>query len=477
MTVNDRFRVLYVVGTTGCLLLTLASGTSAQQRPADPEPRPGSPFMGGVPSGSVTSEPLSLSLIDAIHRALEHNLGAIEAEGGLERAQGTRRVAFSDLLPKVDGTLSEARRKSNLEAFGFPLAPGFPRVVGPFNVFDARMSVTQTAFDLSAINDARAEDHNVAAARYSYRSARDTVVLVSANIYLQTLAADARASTARAQLATAEALYAQAEDLKRNGLIAGIDVIRAQVRLSTDRQRKTAAENDFEKAKLQLARVIGLPIGQPFVLSDQFPSVPTPEITLDEALARAFRDRPDFLAAQERVRAAEAKRAAVAAESLPSANVTADYGAIGLSVRSALPTYNIAGGVRVPIFEGGRTRGRLLEADADLRRRRAEAEDLRAGVDYDVRSALLDLRSTSEQFQAATEARSLAGQQLEQARDRFAAGVANNVEVIQAQEAVTLANEQYISALYGLNVSKALLAQSLGTAEEAVQRYLGGATR
>jgi outer membrane protein TolC len=194
-------------------------------------------------------------------------------------------------------------------------------------------------------------------------------------------------------------------------------------------------------------------------------------------LAGAYRDRPDYLAAQELVRAAEAKRAAVAAEVLPSVHVTADYGAIGLSRRTALPTFDIFGGLQIPIFQGGRTHGRLLEADADLRRRRAEAADLRAEVDYDVRSALLDLKSTSEQLQAATEARDLAGQQLAQSRDRFAAGVADNLEVIQAQEAVTLANEQYISALYGFNVSKALLAQSLGTAEEAVQKFLGGSIR
>jgi len=200
------------------------------------------------------------------------------------------------------------------------------------------------------------------------------------------------------------------------------------------------------------------------------------DLTLDAALQRAYRDRPDFLAAQERVRAAEAKRAAAAAEALPSVNVTADYGAIGLTARSALPTYNIAGAVRVPIFQGGLIRGRVLEAEADLRRRRAEADNLRAEVDYDVRSALLDLKSTEEELQSATEARALANQQLEQSRDRFAAGVANNLEVIQAQEAVTLASEQYISALYGFNVSKALLAQSLGTAEQAVQKYLGGST-
>jgi outer membrane protein TolC len=462
--------------SAGCLLLAFSTGAWPQTRGASLIPAPGSPFLGGVPDPSRTNEPLTISVADAIHRALDHNLGAIEAEGGLEHANGTRLTVLSALLPKLDATLSEARRKSNLEAFGFPLGPGFPRLVGPFNVFDARVTVTQRAFDLSAINDARAESHTVAAARLTYRSARDVVVLVAANMYLQVLASAARADTSRAQLTTAEALYSQAQDLKQGGIIAGIDVIRAAVRLSADRQRKTAAENDFEKAKLQLARVIGLPIGQAYTLSDQLPALPMPEITLEDALQRAYRDRPDFLAAQERVRAAEAKRAAAAAEALPSVNVTADYGAIGLTVRSALPTYNIAGAVRVPIFQGGLIRGRVLEAEADLRRRRAEADNLRAEVDYDVRSALLDLKATSEELQSATEARALANQQLEQSRDRFAAGVANNLEVIQAQEAVTLASEQYISALYGFNVSKALLAESLGTAEQAVQKYLGGST-
>jgi outer membrane protein TolC len=466
----------FVTLASGLVLLALGSGASAQTRGTALIPPPGSPFLGGVPDRSPVNEPLALSIGEAIRRALDHNLGGIEAEGGLEHARGTKLIAFSDLLPKVDATLSEARRKTNLEAFGFPLGPSFPRVVGPYNVFDARVTVTQSAFDLSAIKDARAEGHNLEAARLSYRSARDVVVLVSANMYLQVLAAAARAESARAQLTTAEALYSQAQDLKQGGLIAGLDVIRAGVRRSTDRQRRTAAENDFEKAKLQLARVIGLPIGQSYTLSDPLPSVPFPEMTLENALERAYRDRPDYLAAQERVRAAEGKRAAAVAEALPSVNVTADYGAIGLTRHSALPTYNIAAGLRVPIFQGGRIRGHVLEADADLRRRRAEADDLRAEVDYDVRSALLDLKATSEELQAANEARQLANQQLEQSRDRFAAGVANNLEVIQAQEAVTLASEQYISSLYGFNVSKALLLESLGTAEEAVQKYLGGST-
>ena len=352
--------------------------------------------------------------------------------------------------------------------------PIFPAIVGPFNVFDARLFLNQSVFDLGSINGMRAEDHALAASRHSLKQARDMVVLVAANLYLQSVAADARAQSARAHRDTAEAIFNQANDLKTSGIVAGIDVIRSEVRLATERQRVTAAENDLQKTRLQLARVIGLPVGQEFTLSDQIPYVPLPEMTLQEALDRAYRDRPDYLAAQERVRAAESRRQAAIGEALPSVQVNADWGAIGLTAGSARKTYTLMGSVNVPIFEGGRTQGRLLEADAELKTRRAEAEDLKSEIYYDVQSAFLDLRATGEQLQVATRARDLAGQQLTQARDRFGAGVANNIEVVQAQEAVALASEQYIGALYSFNVAKAVLARSLGTAEEAVQRYLGG---
>ena len=162
-------------------------------------------------------------------------------------------------------------------------------------------------------------------------------------------------------------------------------------------------------------------------------------------------------------------------ERLPSVRVTADYGDIGLDIATSHYTYTLGGMVNVPIFQGGRVRGRLLESDADLRNRQSELEDLKAGIYYDVRTAFLDLRATGEQLQVATRARELAAQQLTQSRDRFAAGVASNIEVVEAQQAVASANEQYINGLYGFNVSKAALARALGVAEEAVRQYLGGA--
>ncbi len=154
-------------------------------------------------------------------------------------------------------------------------------------------------------------------------------------------------------------------------------------------------------------------------------------MTLEEALARAYRERPDYLAAQERVQAAESARRAIVGEALPSVRVTADYGAIGLHISSALPTFSIVGALSVPIFEGGRVQGRLAEADSELRTRRAQAEDAKAEIYYDVRTAFLDLKATEEALQTATRGRELADQQLTQSRDRFAAGVTSNIEVVR----------------------------------------------
>lgn len=432
------------------------------------------PLLGGVPKGAVAPTPIELTIVDAINRGLENNLARLNADDQLERTRGARLRALADLLPNASARISESRQKINLEAFGFPLPEGTPAVVGPFNVFDARLHLSQSVFDLRAINAARAERFNAAAASYNVKSTRDLVVLVSANAYLQALAAAARSASATAQMESADALFKQATTMKENGIVAGIDVLRAEVQLATERQRATVAKNEAEKSKLALARIIGLPVGQEFTLVDELPFVPVPEMTLEQALEQAYRSRPDYLAALERVKAAEASKKAASGEFLPSVSVLADYGAIGLTVGSSKATYSVAGAVTVPIFNGGRTHGRVIEADAELKSRQAEVDDLKAGIYYDVKNAFLDLQATGEQLEVATRARDLSAQQLIQARDRFAAGVAANLEIVQAQEAVAESSEQYISALYGYNVAKALLARGLGVAESAARQYLGG---
>ncbi len=465
-----------VAAAVAALLLCIGTGpraAHAQERPGVPVPAPTSPFWGGVPTGTASVQPIALSLFDALQRALTHNLGVLSAEDAVDRTNGARWVALSELLPNVHGAVSETERKTNLEAFGFPLAPPFPRIVGPFDVFEARVFVRQSVFDLNAINAARAESHRLTAARLSYRSARDLIVLVSANLYLQAVAAGARTDAAKAQLDTARALHVQALNLKNAGTIPGIDVLRAEVRLSTEQHNVTAAQNGFEKAKLQLARMIGLPLRQEFTLSQTLPAMPLPQYTLDEVVEQAYRQRPDFLAAEQRVKAAEADVRAEKSGRLPSLEVTGDYGVIGLTVGQSLSTFSVMGQLNVPIFEGGRVHGRIAQAQADLSQRRAELDDLRASIYYNARSAFLDLKAAEEQLQTATRTRELADLQLTQARDRFAAGVANNLEVVQAQEAVSAATERSISALYDFNIAKALVLGSPGSLEQAIQKYLG----
>ena len=429
------------------------------------------PFFGSVPKGTPTAEPLPLTVKDAVQRALQNNLGLLLQEENATTASGAKWRALADLLPNISGSLAARRQVLNLEAFGFP-APN--PIVGPFNVFDARVGLSQPVIDLAALNESRAADARVKAEKYGVRTARDLVVLVTVNLYLEALATSSRVDMTRAQQDTADALYKQAQDLKAAGLVAGIDVLRSQVQQQTQRQRLIAAENDFEKSKLQLARAIGLPIGQPIVLVDKIPYAPLPVPPLEQVLARALEGRSDYLAAKSRLD--EARAAATAAKDalLPSLHVDADYGTIGQTFATAHPTYTMAANVRIPIFDAGRTTARRIEASSLVRQREAELADLQSRVEFDVRSAVLDLRAAEQQLQVAQTNVQLANDELTQARDRFAAGVANNLEVTQAQESVATASENYIAALYSHNLAKASLARSLGIAESAVMSYLGG---
>jgi outer membrane protein TolC len=452
-------------------IIATSSPAAAGQAAQAPQASQSSPFFGSVPKGTATAEPLALSVKDAVQRALQNNLGLLLQEESEASARGARWRALADLLPDVSGALGVRRQVINLEAFGFP---GPPSIVGPFNVYDARVFLSQPVVDISALNDSRAAALRQKAEQYGVRTARDLVVLVAVNLYLETVATASRVDMTRAQQDTADALFKQAQDLKASGLVAGIEVLRAQVQLQTQRQRVIAAENDFEKAKLQLERAIGVPIGQPITLVDKIPYAAMPVLPVDEALKRAFESRADFLAAQSRVEAAEAARKAAYGALLPSLTFDADYGAIGQTINTAHSTYTMAANVRIPLFDGGKTTARRIETSSALRQREAELADFRSRVEYEVRTSLLDLRAADQQLQAAQSNVQLASDELQQARDRFGAGVASNLEVTQAQEAVAGASETYISALYSHNLAKASLARSLGVAETAVMTYLGG---
>lgn len=434
------------------------------------------PFLGSVPSGPPTPGVLQLSLAEAIQRGLRYNLGLLIASDQAEAARGARWQALSNLLPNITTRISETAEQVNLAALGLKpsLFPGLKPIVGPFAVFDARAFLTAPVLDFHALERTRQESHNLEAATWSYRNARELVVLVAGGSYLQVLAAAARRDAAQAQFNTAQKLYNQAVDLKRAGVIAGIDVLRAQVEMQAQQQRLVAVSNDFDKQKLQLARVIGLPVAQQFVLTDTVPFQPAPEITFDQALETAYKNRADYRTALNLEHAAQSAKRAAEAERLPVLDVNSDYGDIGARPGNSHGTFTAAAGLRIPVFQGGKVRGDVLQADALLKQRRSELEDLRSRIEFDVRSAFLDLKSTADLVQVAQSTMSLAQEQLQQAQDRFAAGVANNIDVVQAQESLASANENYISSLNTFNLAKLSLARALGVAETAAQQYLGG---
>lgn len=431
------------------------------------------PFAGSVPSGKATDQVLQLSFADAINRGLQQNLGLLLASDNTLAARGERWHELSELLPNVSLGVTEDVQTTSLAALGFRFG-GFPRVIGPFNYMDIRANLSQSVFNWNNIERARAAAQDVKASQASYKDARELVVLAVGNAYLIALAGAARVDTADAQVKTAQALYDKAVDQQRAGITPAIDTLRAQVQLQTRQQQLILARNTFAKQKLRLARIIGLPPGQEFALADKAPYQPLAAMPLEESLKRAYANRPDYQAAQAQAKAAELSRKAAWAEHLPNLGVIANYGDIGVSPFSSNGTYQIAGTLSIPIFAGNRAHGDILQAEATLRQRRAELDNLRGQIDFEVRSAMLDLQAAADQVQVAQSSVDLAQQTLAQAQDRFAAGVTDNLEVIQAQEAVAAANENYIGSLYAHNVAKVELARAIGFAEQGVKQYLKG---
>jgi outer membrane protein TolC len=431
--------------------------------------------LGSVPTGTVSPQPLPLSLADAIERGLRQNLGLLLSSDAQLSAQGQLVEARSPLLPDFSARISENAQKVNLAAEGFAKVigrfPGFPLVVGPFGYFDARLAFSQRLLDLNLLASERSSRQNAAAAKLSYQDMREAVVLVVGAMYLQTIAAASRVDTADAQVQSAQALYNQAVDMRTVGISAGIDVLRAQVELQSRRQQLIAARNDFAKQKLALARVIGLPLAQDFTLTEKIPYEAPEPITVEETLQQALKSRADFQAALAQVHAAEQMVRAAAAEHLPSLSIYADYGAIGQTPSTSLGTFTTYAALRIPIFAGGRAHGDAQVAQAELNRSRQEFENLRAQVEQDVRDGILDLQAAADQVSVAMSNVDLAERTLTQARDRFASGATDNIEVVQAQEAVASANESYIASLYAYNLARVELARATGSAERGFRQY------
>jgi outer membrane protein TolC len=442
-------------------------------------------YQGSAPEGKATPEVLEIDFKDAIDRGLRSNLGLLLASDRTETARGEKWKELSELLPNLSARVEENVESQALAALGFnklfPLlaTPGvrssaFPRVIPAFNYFDARASVSQSLFSFKNLERERAALESLKAAQFNYKDAREMVVLAVGNSYLQAIAAAARVDTAEAQVNSAQALYNKAADQQKAGLSPAIDALRSQVELQTREQQLIVARNDLAKQKLTVARIIGLPPGQQFVLTETAPYQALTPLPLEVYLQRAYASRADYQAAQAQLRAAELSRRAAAAGWYPSLELNANVGDIGVTPSQSNGTWQVNGGLNIPIFPGNRVHSDVLEADAQLKQARSEFGDLRGRIDYEVRTAVLDLNAAAEQVEVARSSVELAEQALKQSRDRFTAGVADNLEVVEAQESVASAHESYIQSLYAHNLAKVELAYSIGDAEAGVRRYLKG---
>lgn len=432
-------------------------------------------FSGSGTVDKLVPGTIQLGLLDAIDRGLRHNLGLLLSQQQTELARAQYRRQLSALLPNVSGNVSESLNQINLAAFGIPLPAGLKSpVVGPFGIFDAHANMSETLLDFNAINKVRAASENERAAKFTMQDARELVVLLVGNQYLLTVASAARLDTAKAQLNTAQTIFQQTQDLKKAGVAAGIDVLRSQVQMQTQQQRVLAAQNQFEQQKMSLARTIGIPVGQQLQLIDTVPYAPLTALNLEEALAHAYQVRPEFRAAESRVRSAELAVKAAKGEALPTVDLNGQTGFIGPAPGSAENTYVISAGVHIPIFQGGKVKADVDQAATLLRQERLQLENLRSRVEYEIRSALLDVKTSDDEVAVANQQIDLAAEQLKEAQDRYKAGVSGSLEVVQAQEAVAGANENHIQALYQNNVAKLTLVRALGEAEQRTRAFLGG---
>jgi outer membrane protein TolC len=430
-------------------------------------------FQGSVPTGTLSKDQLPLSLDEAIRRALAYNLGMIGAEQSDREARSQRLRALAELLPDVNGIVTASAEQVSLATFGFSSStiPGVPfrqTVIGPFNFFAAGATMTQSLMDLTAIRNFRSSKETARATRFDVRDSKDMVILGVGGSYLQVMATGARVDSARAQVETGRALYEQAVDRNRAGLNARIDVDRSQVELQTQQLRVISLETDLANQKLLLGRLIGLPLGQTFTLTTPLEYRPT-SVVLQDALNEAFESRSDLQAAAARVRAAEHAKKAAEAEKTPALTVGGTYGVAGLNPAQSHGTFAITGGAQFAIWRSGRIQADIAQADAVLAQRRAEYEDTYGRVDFDVRSAFLALTAAIEQMKVAESNRSLSQRTLEQARDRFAAGVTDTIEVVQAQESVAVAEQDYISSLFADHLAQLSLARAKGNSEQGIE--------
>ncbi|HEY8997651.1 MAG TPA: TolC family protein [Edaphobacter sp.] len=430
-------------------------------------------FKGSIVEGKSTGTTIDLSLDDAIQRGLRTNLGIILQSASQKNANGQRLEELQALLPTVTGAVSINVQQVNLAAYGLKF-PGFNPIVGPFQVVDFRAYLTQNLFNLSALQNYIAAKHNFAAAKLTAEDARDLVTLTVGNAYLLCVADAARIEAVTAELATSKVTLDQAVAAHDAGTSPKLDVLRARVDYQNEEQTLISAKNQLAKDKLALARAIGLPLDQDYRLTDTVPYAAFNDIDTQTTVEQALKTRRDLAASGEQVNAAKAQKTSAWAYQLPVASFVGDFGDLGQTPGHSHSSYTATGQITVPILQVAKTKGQIDVASAQYDQAKARLADAAQQVNQDVRDSLLDIQAAAKLVEATHSNVELANEALNEAQQRFKAGVSDNLPVSQAQSQTEQANDQYISALYQHNVAKLALARALGAAQTHYKDYLGG---
>ncbi|MBL8178396.1 MAG: TolC family protein [Bryobacterales bacterium] len=416
--------------------------------------------------------PLNLRKSIEIAAAPDGSIRLEIATEAIAQAEARRQQARAALLPHVDGSVSYQNLTRNLRAFGieFPTIPGlrFSTFAGPFSIFDARATASQSVFDLSAMRRYQAAKTAADAMKLEGDSARHQVSDQVARAYLAALRAEAHLESAKANLELARAVERLAEAQRKAGTGTAIEVTRAGVQVAAERGRLTTAESERNRAHLQLLRAMDLKLETRLELTDKLQYAAPPPVSLEQATELAEQGRADYMAQRRREQAAELSYRATSFERLPSATAFADYGSIGGAVNDSRATRTVGVNVRIPLFDGGRREARRAESGSQLRVEQIRTKDLRQQIELEVRLSFDNLRSAEAQVATAEEGLTLAQREMDQAERRYKAGVANSLEITDAQTRLTRARETRVNALFAHNLARLDLGSALG----AVERYL-----
>lgn len=426
----------------GALLLWLVAGAQAQD-----------------------NTPVRLTLRDAVQLALKQNPQVQIANLNVAQSQQQVTIDRSELLPQASLQTSERIQRMNLEALIGGKFPGVAQHAGPFETFQIGPSFGTTVFDLTLWRRWKASKLAVGTTSAQERGMREQVVALVVSQYLGSLRAVADVKAAQSRVELAQALYDQAADLQKNGVGTGIDTLRANVELQNEKQRLITAETQEKTSFYGLSRLLNLDPQRAVELTDQVSFFDTPAIQVDQSLESAYQTRPEMKALAFQAQVLELQKKAVIATRLPSIRVDGNWGYVGLAPQTSIPAYTYGISLNVPLFTSGRIAAQTSQADLEIRKLEQQRQETRNAVALEVKTSAAQLESARHEVDVANLGVNLAREEVNQARDRFQAGVANNIEVISAQDALARANDNQIVALYRYNQARADLARATGQME------------